>query len=145
MRVAEVSAQLANANAQIESLRRQLQAAAEPVTEDNIEPRVRKILESARTEAARLRSEADAYALAVGRSADEAAERIRTSARVEAAEVLAEKAGFDEDGQVVDPRQAGDTLRTAHRSMQDAGETLRRAHQDFREAFRDYRQAKRDK
>ncbi len=51
---------------------------------------MRKILESARTEAARLRSEADAYALAVGRSADEAAERIRTSARAEAAEVLAE-------------------------------------------------------
>jgi hypothetical protein len=60
-----------------------------------------------------------------------------------AAEVLAEKAGFDEDGQVVDPRQAGDTLRTAHRSMRDAGETLRRAQQDFRQAFRDYRQDKR--
>ena len=88
--VAQLTAQLASTNAQLDSLRRQLQAAAEPATEENVEPRVRKILESARTEAARLRSEADAYALAVGRSADEAAERIRTSARAEAAEVLAE-------------------------------------------------------
>ncbi len=60
-----------------------------------------------------------------------------------AAEVLANKAGFDEEGQVVDPRQARDTLATAHRSMRDAGETLRRAHQDFRQALRDYRQNKR--
>jgi hypothetical protein len=57
--------------------------------------------------------------------------------------VLADKAGFDEEGQVVDPQQARDTLATAHRSIRDAGETLRRAHQDFRQAFRDYRQSKR--
>ena len=50
---APLTAQLASANAQLDSLRRQLQAAAEPVTEENVEPRVRKILESARTEAAR--------------------------------------------------------------------------------------------
>jgi hypothetical protein len=58
-------------------------------------------------------------------------------------QVLADKAGFDEDGQVVDPQQARETLATAHRSMRDAGETLRRAHQDFRQALRDYRQSKR--
>src|SRR6185437_11313921 len=45
--VAQLTAQLANSNAQLDSLRRQLQAAAEPATEENVEPRVRKILESA--------------------------------------------------------------------------------------------------
>ena len=59
-------------------------------------------------------------------------------------QVLAQKAGFDEKGQVVDPQQARDTLETAGRSMRDAGETLHRAHQDFRQAFRDYRQSKRN-
>lgn len=99
-RTADLAAQLASSQAQIESLRRQLQVAAEPVTEDNVEPRVRKILDSARMEAARLRSDAETYALATGRGADEAAERIRTNARAEAAEVLAEAtekhAGADE-------------------------------------------------
>ena len=51
--VAQLTAQLASTNAQLDSLRRQLQAAAEPANEENVEPRVRKILESARTEAAR--------------------------------------------------------------------------------------------
>jgi hypothetical protein len=58
--------------------------------------------------------------------------------------VLADKAGFDETGQVVDPQQARDTLESARRSMRDAGETLHRAHQDFRQALRDYRQSKRN-
>jgi hypothetical protein len=58
--------------------------------------------------------------------------------------VLAEKAGFDEAGQVADPQQARDTLAEANRSMREAGEILHRAHQDFRQALRDYRQSKRN-
>ena len=61
-----------------------------------------------------------------------------------AAQTLDEKAGFDENGEVVDPQQARDTLENAHHSMQDARQTLLRAQQDFRQALRDYRQGKRD-
>ncbi len=61
-----------------------------------------------------------------------------------AAQILADKAGFDGDGQVVDPRQARDTLKNANRTMQDAGQTLVIARQDFRQAVRDYLESKRD-
>lgn len=61
-----------------------------------------------------------------------------------AVQVLDDKAGFDEDGQVVDPEQARDTLKTARDSMQDAGNNLRTGQQEFRQAMRDYRQSKRN-
>ena len=59
-----------------------------------------------------------------------------------AAQILAEKAGFDSEGNVVDPRQARDTLKDAGRALQDSHQTLRIAGQDFRQAMRDYRQSK---
>jgi hypothetical protein len=62
----------------------------------------------------------------------------------EAVQILDEKAGFDENGEVVDQQLARNTLQESHRTMQDANQTLRRARQDFRQAMRDYRQSKRD-
>jgi hypothetical protein len=62
-----------------------------------------------------------------------------------AAQTLDEKAGFDENGEVVEPQQARDTLENARRSMQDARQTLHLAQQDFRQALRDYRQGKRNR
>jgi hypothetical protein len=61
-----------------------------------------------------------------------------------AAQILEEKAGYDDDGNVIDPLQARDTLKNAGRAMQDAAQTLRDARQDFHQAFRQYRQSKRD-
>lgn len=61
----------------------------------------------------------------------------------EAAQVLADKAGFDEDGEVTDPEQARDTLESANRAFQDANQALRTARQDLRQAIRDYRQSNR--
>jgi hypothetical protein len=61
-----------------------------------------------------------------------------------AAQVVDEKAGYDENGEVVDPRQAGETLKTAHRAIQDANQTMWSAGQDLRQALRDYRQSKRN-
>jgi hypothetical protein len=60
-----------------------------------------------------------------------------------AAQILEEKAGFDDDGNVVDPQQARDTLKNAGRAMRDAAQILREARQEFRQAFREYRQSKR--
>lgn len=62
----------------------------------------------------------------------------------EAAQILDQKAGFDENGEVVDPQIARDTLQEAHRTLRDANQTLRQARQDFRQAMRDYRQSKRN-
>jgi hypothetical protein len=60
-----------------------------------------------------------------------------------AAQLLAEKDGFDGDGKVVDPEKARDTLKNAYRTIQDADQTLRLARQEFRQAMRDYLEAKR--
>ena len=62
-----------------------------------------------------------------------------------AAQILDKKAGFDDEGNVVDAQQARDTLKEAGRAMRDAAQILRDTQQDFREALRDYRQSKRDR
>ena len=64
--------------------------------------------------------------------------------KIDTASAVDDKAGFNSDGQVVDPRQARDTLKNANRTMQDAGQTLVIARQDFRRAMRDYLQSRRD-
>src|SRR6476659_2819669 len=61
-RSADLAAQLASAQAQIESLRRQLRAASEAVTSDNVDGHVKQILQSAKAEAARAQSDAQAEA-----------------------------------------------------------------------------------
>jgi hypothetical protein len=61
-----------------------------------------------------------------------------------AAQILAEKAGFDGEDNVVDPQQARDTLKNARQAMQDANQILLEARRDFRRAFQDYRQSKRN-
>src|SRR6266545_885488 len=64
-RCADFAAQLASAQAQIESLRRQLRKATEKVTADNLEPRVRELLDTAAADASKMRAEADAYVLTI--------------------------------------------------------------------------------
>jgi hypothetical protein len=61
-----------------------------------------------------------------------------------AAQILEEKAGFDDEDNVVDPEQARDTLKNARQPMQDANQSLLDARRDFRRAWQDYRQGKRD-
>ncbi len=89
-RCADFAAQLASAQAQIESLRRQLRKATEKVTADNLEPRVRELLDTAAADASKMRADADAYVLTVRRTADESAERIRASARQDAEQIAAD-------------------------------------------------------
>jgi cell division septum initiation protein DivIVA len=89
-RCADFAAQLASAQAQIESLRRQLRKASEKVTADNLEPRVRELLDTAAADASKMRADADAYVLTVRRTADESAERIRSSARQDAEQIVAD-------------------------------------------------------
>jgi len=64
-RTAELAAQLASTQAQVESLRRQLRAATETVTPENVDERVRQAIETAHAEAARVRQEAETRAEAV--------------------------------------------------------------------------------
>ncbi|MBN1994502.1 MAG: hypothetical protein JW953_17525 [Anaerolineae bacterium] len=61
-----------------------------------------------------------------------------------AAQILKEKAGFDDEDNVTDPQQARDTLRSAGQAMREANQALREARQSVREALREYRQSKRD-
>ncbi len=87
-RSADLAAQLASSFAQIESLRRQLRTATETVNADNIDARVREQLDSANAEAARIRGDAETYLNQARIGADEAAERIRANARLEAEQIV---------------------------------------------------------
>jgi cell division septum initiation protein DivIVA len=100
-RSADLAAQLAAANAQVESLRRQLRVANQTVTPDNVDTRIRHLVEAAQADASQLRMETEAraeevrvamaeQASATLRTADEEAERTRTSARQQAEAILAE-------------------------------------------------------
>ncbi len=57
----------------------------------------------------------------------------------DAAAILGEHAGFDEDGKVVDRPQAIDTLRRAGRALRDAHRALSDATIDLHTAIRDWR------
>jgi DivIVA domain-containing protein len=89
-RSADLAAQLASAQAQIESLRRQLRTANEAVTADNIDERVRARLEAANADAAKTRAAAEADATAIRTGANDAAARVRAAATAEADEILAQ-------------------------------------------------------
>ena len=71
---------------------------------------------------------------------DEAQDHLNTAARI-----LADHAGFDDDGNVTDPQQARETMKNAREAMQDVGKALHDGREEFREAFQSYRQSKRDK
>lgn len=89
-RCADLAAQLASLHAQLESLRRQLRRATERPTAENVDTRVREMLDSAAAEAAKMRTDADGYVLATRRAADESAERVRANARFESEQIMAQ-------------------------------------------------------
>jgi cell division septum initiation protein DivIVA len=87
-RTADLAAQLASAHAQIESLRRQLRSATEQVDHDNVDARVRALLDAATVDAGRIRAEAEAYQQQVRVASDDAAERVKANARTESEQML---------------------------------------------------------
>ncbi|MEP7019564.1 MAG: DivIVA domain-containing protein [Pseudonocardiales bacterium] len=89
-RSADLAAQLASTRAQIESLRRQLRAASEDVTPQNVDERSRRLLETAKTEATKIRTDAQTDATAMRAGAAEAATRTRAAAAAEAEDIVAE-------------------------------------------------------
>lgn len=89
-RSADLAAQLASAQAHLESLRRQLRMATETVTPENIDERVRHLLESAQADATRIRNEATADAERVRNGASDAAARTKAAAQADADRIVAE-------------------------------------------------------
>jgi cell division septum initiation protein DivIVA len=89
-RSADLAAQLASAQAQGESLRRQLRAATEAVTTDNVDEHVKQILQAAKADAAKLRTEAQTEAEQVRNGAADSAARTRSAAHAEAERIVAE-------------------------------------------------------
>lgn len=87
-RSADLAAQLASTQAQIESLRRQLEAAA-PTTPANIDERVAATLNRAAGEAAGIKAAAEYEAAAIRAAATDAAARTTTTAERQAAEIIA--------------------------------------------------------
>jgi cell division septum initiation protein DivIVA len=74
----------------MESLRRQLRAAAEAVTAENADKHVKQILQTAKNDAARLRVEAQAEADEILHSANDSASRTRAAAQAEWERLVAE-------------------------------------------------------
>jgi DivIVA domain-containing protein len=87
-RSADMAAQLASAQAQIESLRRQLRTASEAVTIETVDARVRQLIEAAQSDATRIRDEAQAQAEVVRNGAADAAARTRAAAHAEAERIV---------------------------------------------------------
>jgi cell division septum initiation protein DivIVA len=88
-RSADLAAQLASAQAQIESLRRQLRAASEAITADNVDGHVKQILQAAKAEAAKIRADAQAEAEQLRVGGTDSATRARAAAQAEAERILA--------------------------------------------------------
>jgi hypothetical protein len=80
-----------------------------------------------------------AAALADFRAAIAEAQSLRDAAD----QILDDKAGFDNDGQVEDPQQARDTLKNANEKLRNARQTLRDGRRELRQAMREYRQSRR--
>jgi DivIVA domain-containing protein len=89
-RSADIAAQLANAHAQAESLRRQLRAATEQVTPQNVDQHVAAALKTAQTEANRIRVAAQSEAERLRNGAADAAARTTAAATLEAERIVHE-------------------------------------------------------
>jgi hypothetical protein len=63
----------------------------------------------------------------------------------EAAQILDDKAGFNDAGEVEDPEQARDTLRSAGQSLRRAGQTLHQARRDLHQVLRQHRRDRSNK
>ena len=125
-RTADLAAQLASAQAQIESLRRQLRAAAETVTPENVDVRVRQAMESAQTEAARIRGEAETQAEAVRNGASDGAARTRAAAHAEAERIVAEATARLAAADETFRRRVEEAQQHRDRVEQDLAESLAR-------------------
>ncbi|MCW2594236.1 MAG: DivIVA protein, partial [Jatrophihabitans sp.] len=89
-RSADLAAQLASAQAQIESLRRQLRAANEEVTAENVDERIKQMLQAAAADAAKVRADANTQAEEVRVGAADSAARTRAAAHAEAERIVGE-------------------------------------------------------
>lgn len=87
-RSADIAAQLANAHAQVESLRRQLTAATEQVTPQNVDVHVANALKTAQAEANRMRTAAQQEAERIRNGAADAANRTTAAATTEAERIV---------------------------------------------------------
>lgn len=87
-RSADLAAQLASAQAQIESLRRQLVHATETVTPENVDQRIRQVLEAATRDASAARAAGQADADKMRAGAAEAAAQVRAQAQAEAEQIV---------------------------------------------------------
>ena len=83
-RTADLAAQLATRQAQIESLRRQLLGGHRVVTADNVDERVKRMLQQATAEVTKMRADARALAEEARSAAEDDAARIRADAQTEA-------------------------------------------------------------
>lgn len=89
-RSGELAEQLSSVQAQIDSLRRQLRHANESVTAENVDAHVHQMVETAKSEAARIRRDAEAEAEHMRRSAVDLETRSRKAGEDEAERIIAE-------------------------------------------------------
>lgn len=91
--------------------------------------------------------QADGHDTSILEAALDAFESSRGTAqdlRDTAAQILDDKPGFDDDGKVVDPQAARETIKSARETMNEARKTMHEARKDLREAMREYRQTRRN-
>ena len=88
-RVSDLAAQLASAQAEIESLRRRVAAAVEEINPDNVDSRVQEVVALAQQVARQTRTDAEADAQRIRESATASAETLKAEAKAESDQVTA--------------------------------------------------------
>ncbi len=88
-RVSDLAAQLASAQAEIESLRRRVAAAVETIDPDNVDARVQEVVALAQQVARQTRTDAETEALRIRESAVAAADTMKAESKADADQIVA--------------------------------------------------------
>jgi cell division septum initiation protein DivIVA len=123
-RSADLAAHLAATQAQMESLRRQLNMATEQVTPSNVDARVAEQLRAAQNDAATLREMAHREADFVRRGAAEYAARTRAAAEEDAARIVEEATARQREAEELFRRRMAETEQHKEAVAQQLAERL---------------------
>lgn len=126
-RVSDLAAQLASAQAEIESLRRRVAAAVETIDPDNVDSRVQEVVALAQQVARQTRTDAETDAQRIRQGAAAAADTLKAESRAEADQVVAAATQRLAEADQTYTRLVGEADRRASETTARAEEELRLA------------------
>lgn len=129
-RVSDLAAQLASAQAEIESLRRRVAAAVETIDPENVDSRVQEVVALAQQVARQTRTDAEVDARRIRESATAAADTMKAEAKSESDQVIAAATQRLAEADQTYTRKVGEADRHATEVSSRAEEELRLAREE---------------